>query len=59
MKTIQCTHTPHHHNEFAGNMPAMDGQWWSSCIVCARTNRVLNKHQARSVNILIKTETGS
>ena len=39
-----------------GDMPAMDGQWRSSRIVSVRTNRVLNKHWARSVNILIKTE---
>ena len=38
-----------------GKMPAMDGRWQSSRIVSIRTNRVLNKHQARSVNILIKT----
>ena len=45
--------SPHHHNGF-GDTPAMDGQWRSSRIVSVRTNRVLNKHQARSVNILIK-----
>ena len=39
-----------------GNMPAMDGQWWSSRIVSVRTNRVLNKSKARSINILIKIE---
>ena len=39
-----------------GDMPAMDGQWRSSRIVSVRTNRVLNKHWARSINILIKTE---
>ena len=27
-----------------GDMLAMDGQWWSSCIVSVTTNRVLNKH---------------
>ena len=42
-----------------GNMLALDGQWQSSCIVSVRANRVLNKHQARKVNKLIKTEIGS
>ena len=42
-----------------GDMPAMDGQWRSSRIVSARTNRVLNKHLARSINTPIKTEFGS
>ena len=40
-------------------MPAMGGQWGISRIVSGRTNRVLNKHKARSVNILIQTEIGS
>ena len=40
-----------------GNMPATDGQWRSSRIVS--TNRVLNKHYARSVNTIIKRELGS
>ena len=31
MKTIQCAGLPHDHND----MPAMDGQWWNSCIVHA------------------------
>ena len=39
-----------------GDMPAMDGQWRSSRIVSVRNNRVLNKHYARSINTLIKTE---
>ena len=39
MKTIQCAHLPHHHWLF-GDMPAMDGQWWSSRMVSVRTNRV-------------------
>ena len=55
MKTIQCAYPPHHHNGFV----ATCGQWWSSRIVSDRTNRGLNKHQARSVNILTKTEIGS
>ena len=42
-----------------GYMPAMDGHWRSSRIASVRTKIVLNKDQARSVNILIKTETGS
>ena len=40
------------------NMPAMEGQWRSSRIISVRTNRVLNKHQARSLNTSIKTEIG-
>ena len=40
------------------DMPATDGQRRSSRVVSVRTNRVLNKHNARSVNILIKTEIG-
>ena len=40
-------------------MPAMDGQWWSSRIVSVRTDRLLNKHHASSINALIKTEVGS
>ena len=42
-----------------GDMPAMDGQWQSSRIVSVGTNRVLNKHWPRSMDILIKTEIGS
>ena len=42
-----------------GDMPAMDGQWWGSHIVSVKTNRVPNKHQARSVKTLVKTEIGS
>ena len=42
-----------------GNMPAMDSQWRSSCVARVRTNRVLNKHYARSLNTLIKREIGS
>ena len=42
-----------------GYMLALYGQWQSSCIVSVRANRVLNKHSARSVNKLIKTEIGS
>ena len=38
---------------------AMDGQWWNSRIVCVKSNRVLNKYWARSINILINTEIGS
>ena len=40
-------------------MPPMDDHWQSSHIVSVTTNRVLNKHQTRSVNTLIKTEIGS
>ena len=42
-----------------GDMPAMDSQWKSSRIFSVRINRMLNKHYARNVNILIKTEIGS
>ena len=41
-----------------GDTLALGGHWRSSCIVSVRTNRVANKHQARSINALIKTETG-
>ena len=53
-KTIQCAHPPHHRDGLwlCSDMPATYGQWWSSRIVSARTNRVLNKHQARSINAL-------
>ena len=37
----------------------MDDQWPSSRIVSVKTNRELNKHKARSVNLLIKTKIGS
>ena len=41
-----------------GDIPAMDGQWRNSRIVSV-TNRALNKHKAKSLNILINTEIGS
>ena len=34
----------------SGDLPAMDGQWWRSRIVSVRTDRVFNKHKAKSVN---------
>ena len=37
-----------------GDILTMDDQWHSSRIVRARTNRLLSKNQAGSVNILIK-----
>ena len=31
MKTIQCAHPPHHHNDFVhGDKPDIDNQWRSS-----------------------------
>ena len=42
-----------------GDMLAMESQWRCSCIFSARTNRVLNKHYARSICTLIIPETGS
>ena len=36
---------------FCGDMPAMDGQWWSSRIVSVRTNRVLKK----SAPVIVRT----
>ena len=32
-----------------GDMPAMEGHWWSSRIVSVRTNRVLKKDKGRSI----------
>ena len=42
-----------------GDMPAMSGQWRSSRIISVRTNRMFNKHKARSIITLIKTKIGS
>ena len=37
---------------------AMDGQWRRSRFASVTTDSVLNKHEARSVNTLIKTKIG-
>ena len=42
-----------------GDILAMDGQWQISRFVSFRTIRLLNKHEDRNINILIKTEVGS
>ena len=59
MKTIQCAHPRHHQNGFCGKIQGLDGQWRSSHIVSVSTNRVFNKHQARSVDTLINRHKAS
>ena len=50
MKTIQSTYPPSSSPEWlCDDMPDMDRQWWNSRIISVRTNRVLNKHKARSI----------
>ena len=61
MKTIQSTQLPHHHNGFVTTC----WLWTGNAKVHALTviepteNRVLRKHEARSINTLIKTKIGS
>ena len=58
-KTIQCAHPLHHRNAFVATCRLWMVSGGSSSIVSVRTNRVLNKHWARGVYILIETEIGS